>query len=100
MFEADPQARPLSIKQIVSADGTGKTLMVVEAADPVSWTKPKDLPYSPTGPLPKLGGLFRKKGFHVLTADGATHWFSPDIDEETIRAMITWNGGEEVKWPE
>jgi len=100
MFEADPQSPPLSLKQIASADGTGKTLMVVEAAEPVPWSKPQDLPYSPDQSLPRLGGLFHKKGFNVLMADGSGRWFSPDLDEKTIRAMITWNGGEQVKWPE
>jgi Protein of unknown function (DUF1559) len=63
MFEANPQARPLTLQQIASADGTSKTLMVVEAANPVPWTKPDDLSYSPDQPLPKLGGLFKRKDF-------------------------------------
>ena len=37
-------------------DGTNNTLMVVEAAEAVPWTKPDDLPYSQNGPLPRLGG--------------------------------------------
>jgi hypothetical protein len=100
IFEAGPKARLLSFKDIIAADGMNKTLLVVEAAEPVLWTKPEDLSYSPDKPLPKLGGLFVKKGFHVMMADGSTHWFSPDIDEKTIRAMITWNGGELFELPD
>jgi hypothetical protein len=77
-----------------------KTLLVVEAAEPVPWTKPEDLPYSPDQPLPKLGGLFIKKGFRVMMADGSIRWMLVDTDENAIRAIITWNGGEPVKWPE
>jgi hypothetical protein len=99
MFEANPQTPPLSFQQILSADGMSKTLMVVEAAEPVPWTKPQDLTYSPDRPLPEIGGLF-PNGFHGTMADGGTRWFSMDIDEKTIRAMITWNGGEPVDLPD
>jgi hypothetical protein len=100
IFEASPKAHLLSFKDIIAADGMNKTLLVVEAAEPVLWTKPEDLPYSPDRSLPQLGGLFVRKGFHAMMADGGTRWFSMDMDEETIRAMITWNGGETVKLPD
>jgi len=100
IFEASPKAHLLSFKDIIAADGMNKTLLVVEAAEPVLWTKPEDLPYSPDRSLPQLGGLFIKKGFWAMMADGGTRWFSMDMDEETIRAMITWNGGETVKLPD
>jgi hypothetical protein len=48
MFQTNPQTRFLSISDI--SDGPSKTLLVVEAADPVPWTKPEDLPYSPEQP--------------------------------------------------
>jgi hypothetical protein len=97
MFQTNPQTRFLSISDI--SDGPSKTLLVVEAADPVPWTKPEDLPYSPKQPLPKLGGLF-SDGFNVLTADGRVHRFPKDLDEKTIRGAITWNGGEAVNLPD
>src|SRR5262249_36090654 len=50
-------------------DGTSNTAMVVEAAQPVIWSKPDDVVYDAKKALPKLGGLF-KEGFHVLRADG------------------------------
>jgi len=32
--------------------------MIVEAAHPIPWTKPEDVPYYEAKPLPKLGGQF------------------------------------------
>ena len=89
MFDADPNVWPHTIQEIASANGTRKTLMVVEATEPVPWTKPEDLPYSPDRPLPKLG-LF-SSGIHILTANSAVHRLPSDTDEETLRDMITWN---------
>jgi uncharacterized protein DUF1559 len=100
IFDASPKVRLLSLKDIAAAGGNSKTILVVEAAEPVPWTKPEDLPYSPDQPLPKLGGLFVRKGFHVMMADGGTRWMPVDTDESTIRAMITWNGGEPFRLPE
>jgi hypothetical protein len=37
-------------------DGRGNTLLVVEAAEAVPWTKPADLAYDPAQPIPPLGG--------------------------------------------
>jgi hypothetical protein len=81
------------------SDGTSGTLMVAEAADPVEWTKPDDLPFAGRGfdpkpvPLPKLGGLF-PGGFHGLMCDGAVHFFPDTLPDEAVRGMITTNGGE------
>jgi hypothetical protein len=76
-------------------DGTSNTLLVVEAAKAVPWTKPEDLPFDPDKPLPKLGGLF-DDGFHALFADGYVQFIKKGIDEKTLRALITRNGGEIV----
>ena len=37
-------------------DGVNLTIMLVEAARPVPWTKPEDLPFDKEKPLPELGG--------------------------------------------
>jgi hypothetical protein len=76
-------------------DGTVNTIAVVEAAEAVPWTKPADLPYDATKPLPRLGGLFAK-GFHVATADGSVSLFKKDFDVSMMRSAITRNGGEIV----
>lgn len=78
-------------------DGTGNTIMVIEAGNPVAWTKPEDIAYDPDGPLPELYTLF-KDGFRVLTANSTGRWIPRDIDEQKLRAYITRNGKEDVTW--
>jgi len=75
-------------------DGTSYTILIVEAAEAVPWTKPADLPYSPNKPLPKLG--ISKKGFQATIADGSVRFFKQTIKEATVRALITSNGGEVI----
>ena len=74
-------------------DGADATLLVVEAAEAVPWTRPADLVYDPKGPLPRLGGHF-KDGSLALFADGSVAFIKGDIDEPTLRALITRNGAE------
>jgi hypothetical protein len=74
-------------------DGTSNMLLVVEAGQPVPWTRPADLPYDPCGPLPELRGLFRD-GFRVRMADGSGRWVARGTSASTLRALITRNGGE------
>lgn len=76
-------------------DGTSNTLMVVEAANPVPWTKPEDVPYLPNGPLPKLGG-HRPGGFSAAFCDGSVRFLRQNIKESVLRALITRNAGELV----
>jgi hypothetical protein len=76
-------------------DGTSNTLMVVEAGRPVPWTKPEDLTYDPDEPLPELGGLF-SDGFQAAFFDGSVRRLPRNVDEETLRALITRDGGEVI----
>ncbi len=76
-------------------DGTATTFLIVEATEAVPWTKPEDLPYDPREPLPGLGGATRHH-FQAATADGAVHRFEKKMAQESLRAWITRNGGEDV----
>jgi uncharacterized protein (TIGR03067 family) len=76
-------------------DGTSNTIMVVEAAEAVPWTKPADLPYDPKKALPKLGGLF-PDGFHIALMDGSVRWVSRPFDERLFRLAITRNDGQPI----
>jgi RNA polymerase sigma-70 factor (ECF subfamily) len=78
-------------------DGTANTLLIVEAAEAVPWTKPDELPYAPGKALPKLGGRF-KGGFFAATADGAVHILRTPVDEATLQALITRAEGDIVDW--
>jgi RNA polymerase sigma factor (sigma-70 family) len=77
-------------------DGMANTIMVVEAAKPVLWTRPDDLPFGKEKPLPELGGLF-KDGFHAGLADGSVRFINKKVDPDTLRALITSNGGEVIR---
>jgi Protein of unknown function (DUF1559) len=88
-------------------DGPERTLLVVEAADPVPWAKPMDLPYMAVAQLPPLGGVFeetyrpfdatRADGFHLLLADTSVRFVRRGtIGEAALRALITRNGNESI----
>lgn len=76
-------------------DGTSNTALVVEAGDPVIWTKPVDLSFNMKGPLPKLGGLF-DGDFNVVLCDGSAFLFKKDYDLEEMRNFITPDDGNVV----
>jgi RNA polymerase sigma factor (sigma-70 family) len=76
-------------------DGMSNTLLIVEAADAVPWTKPEDLPYAPNRLLPKLGGEF-SEGFDAAFCDGSVRFLSKTVPEKMLRALITRNGGERM----
>ena len=91
-------------------DGTADTIVVVEAAESVPWTKPADLAYDPVKPLPALGVGFGKPvhflcyevnwrpGFTACFADGSRRFIYSSTEEKTIRSLITRNGGEKINW--
>jgi hypothetical protein len=76
-------------------DGTSNTIMVTESAVDVPWTKPADLPFDPDGKLPKLGGLYAG-GFHAMLCDGSVRFLKATIKPDTLKMMITRNGGEVI----
>jgi hypothetical protein len=68
-------------------DGTCNTILIVEAAEAVPWTKPDELAYDADKPIPKLGGHF-KRGFNVVMADGEARFVRLDVTEEALRRAI------------
>jgi prepilin-type processing-associated H-X9-DG protein len=78
-------------------DGTSNTILVVEAVDPVEWTKPEEFEYSVEAALPKLGGKPFENGFNAAFADGSVRMMPIKVKEELMRAVITRNGGETIK---
>jgi hypothetical protein len=76
-------------------DGTSNTLLIVEAATAVPWTKPVDLSYAPDQPLPKLGGQ-HLGGFNAALADGSVRLIPQQTKDQVLRALITRNGGEKL----
>jgi hypothetical protein len=78
-------------------DGMCNTIMIVEAAQAVPWSKPQDLPYDPKGPLPELGGVV-PGAFHCVAADGAVHLLKSNTSPDLLRALITKQGHEIVNF--
>ncbi len=89
-------------------DGLAHTLLFVEAADLVPWTKPQDLPYQADAPLPKLGRVYAKReplpwsgphqptGFFAAMADGSVRYVNAKVSEKVLRRVIVRNDGKPV----
>ena len=90
----DPDGKPVRFTDI--KDGSSNTIMLVHAADQVPWAQPRELPYSPTAPLPALGHKSLTTGTNVAMADGSVRFLKTGTPEHVIRAMITKAGGEQV----
>lgn len=77
-------------------DGCSNTLLFVEASKAVPWTKPEDLAYDASKPLPKLGAEYPNV-FMAALCDGSVRMISSTVAEKLLRALITANGGEIVE---
>jgi RNA polymerase sigma factor (sigma-70 family) len=77
------------------SDGMSDTVAVVEAEEPVLWTKPEDLPFASDKPLPRLGGL-SADGFLALFCNGEVRFVKKGISEAKLRSVITRSGREPV----
>lgn len=70
-------------------DGTSNTILIVEAANPVIWTKPDDVIYQAGGPMPTFGDP-TKDYFIVCLADASARSINrKSISERTLRNAIT-----------
>lgn len=94
-----PPAQPGRPGQLMSGlkitsipDGTSNTLMVAEAAEPVIWTKPDDLPFSPGKP-PKLGNGVFSNGICAVFCDGSTQFLPVGLPNATLSNLIQTNDG-------
>jgi hypothetical protein len=72
-------------------DGTSNTIAVVEAAEPVVWTKPDDV-MVPGKEMPKdlkkkFGGQF-PGGFNAVMWDGSVRFISDSVSERTLWLAI------------
>ncbi|MDB5311870.1 MAG: hypothetical protein JWO38_6072 [Gemmataceae bacterium] len=77
-------------------DGVSNTLLAVEAPEAVPWPQPRELPYTPSGPLPSVGHPDRNTVL-VLMADGSVRSVDKKkMDPSLLRAIITPSGGEQV----
>ena len=95
---AFPGEKGVKIRQI--ADGTSKTIAIVEVDDDhaVVWTKPDDWKFDPDHLKVGLDGVYRG-GFLVGACDGAVHWLPNNIDAEQLKELFTIAGRQPVSWP-
>ena len=85
---------PQRLKWEDFTDGQSNTILIVEAGEPVPWSKPEDIAFGPDLSL-ELRCIFHD-GFRVGMADGSVHFVRKDIDRAKLRAAITRNGGERI----
>jgi hypothetical protein len=91
IFEAPKPRDPPTRFRIPASfpDGTANTIAVVEAGDPVEWTKPEDLDWSPGRPRPALGGLNPNLPFVQVLFMNASVWkMRRDVPDQTLRWLI------------
>ncbi len=82
-------------------NGTSNTLLIVEAAEPVPWTKPADLAFDRGGPLPKFGGVARDGTFYLVMGDGSVlSLFRAGAREEPwLRYVLEPDNGKDLPPP-
>jgi hypothetical protein len=80
-------------------DGTSNTILIVEAAQGVPWSKPGDLVYAANRPVPALGA--QPNDFAVAMADGSTLVVPKTVSEKTLRLAINPADGQllDPDWP-
>ena len=78
-------------------DGTSNTIMVVEVDDEaaVPWTKPEDWSFNPNDPMQGIGNT-HSNGFLAGLVDGSVRVIENAIDPDTLNALMTMAGGEQV----
>jgi Protein of unknown function (DUF1559) len=88
----DPDGKEIRFAQVT--DGLSNTIMVVEGAKPVMWTKPDDIPYDGKT-VPKLGGMF-DGDFHALFGDGNLRRIPKGMDADVLKLLINRHDGQPV----
>lgn len=81
-------------------DGTSNTILVVEAAPDaaVPWSKPADIEFNPQQPFRDIKSAQGR--FAIAMNDGSCRMLqNATIDEDTMRALATRNGGEVIERP-
>lgn len=80
-------------------DGASNTILVYEAADATTWTKPDEFQYDKSKPLPKLGSA-SPTHFATLFADGSTRMIPTATPENIIRLLFEKADGQPVQIPD
>jgi hypothetical protein len=89
-WERDPN---IKVNLASITDGSSNTIAVIEAGEPVPWTKPADLPFERGKPLPKFGGLYGDR-VNVLLFDASVRSVPLNLQPATWETVITRNFGD------
>lgn len=93
MFESTDAPKPDEV-----TDDPNNTIMIVEADHAVPWTKPEELEFDAKAPRRSLQGLY-PSGAMVLMANGSARLLPKEMDDETVRGLVTKDGNEDVRLP-
>lgn len=74
-------------------DGTSNTILYVEGAEKVTWSRFGEYKFDPAGLLPPLGHP-KRDVFVAAMADGSVRWVRKTVSPQTLKAAITRAGGE------
>lgn len=78
-------------------DGPANTVLVVEASQPVEWTRPDDLDWPARKDRPRLGGVNPKRPYFLaVTADGTVRRIRRDVTDDTLRLLIDRKDGKTI----
>jgi hypothetical protein len=78
------------------SDGTSNTLLVVEAAESVPWTKPEEIEFDPQKPMLKHLRFNEKNPCMTLFADGSVRALSNTLKEDILRLLIQRDDGQPI----
>ncbi len=95
--------KPVGVALDAVTDGPGNTVLVVEAAKAVPWTKPDDLAFTPAND-PTIGmGSNHTIGLNALFADGSVRFLKSTptnpLSPRVLQGIVTRNGGEVFQVP-
>jgi hypothetical protein len=90
MFE---WARGVEIREVT--DGPSNTVLIAETSQAIPWTQPADPQFDRDG-LPPRFGSGHSGGFHVIFADGSPRFLKSSIESQTLKMLLTRDGGEVI----
>jgi hypothetical protein len=79
-------------------DGLSNTIVVVDAATPVNWMQPDEIPFRKGQPdlMKHIGNHWSNDSFCALFGDGTIHYLKRSMPPATLEALVTRNGTESV----
>lgn len=94
-----PDSGPRKLEDV--SDGLRQTIILVEIArSDIAWHEPRDIDIDEVsfvpGPGKRVIGGHARGGAYVVFADGQVKWLPDTITPQTLRALLTIDGGEDV----